>query len=205
MNEDTLMATVRDSRISEARNIIEYITRGKCLDEKGCMLPGMKRSPERFIQALHDEMCSGYDVTDDDIGKMLTQFDGEGHDELITLERVEFHSCCEHHILPFSGIAHIGYIPDKKIAGISKLARVLDVFANRLQNQERLCRQVTDALDKHLLPLGSACIIKASHSCVCSRGVGKQLSVMGTSSMTGVFRTKPEARAELLSLIGLSK
>lgn len=108
---------------------------------------------------------------------------------------------CEHHMLPFVGVAHIGYVPDKKVIGLSKLARLLDIFSKRLQIQERLCQQVTQALDEHLQPLGSACILEAKHLCMSCRGVMKQNSVMVTSSLTGCFRHDAQARQELLNII----
>ena len=104
-------------------------------------------------------------------------------------------------MLPFRGHAHIAYIPDGRVIGISKLARLLDMYASRLQIQERIGQQVTVALDTHLNPLGSACIIEAHHQCMSCRGVRKQNSVMVSSSLSGVFMSKPEARAELMALI----
>ncbi len=104
-------------------------------------------------------------------------------------------------MLPFLGEAHIAYIPNRRIVGISKLARLLEIYARRLQVQERLTTQVTQALDEHLQPLGSACIIQAKHLCISCRGINKQGSVMVTSSLTGVFRDKPEVRAELFGII----
>jgi len=108
---------------------------------------------------------------------------------------------CEHHMLPFFGKAHIAYIPDKKIIGISKLARILEMFARRLQIQERLCFQVTEALEELIAPKGTACILEAQHFCMTSRGVEKQKSVMVTSSLTGVLRTDPRARNEFMSMV----
>jgi GTP cyclohydrolase I len=108
---------------------------------------------------------------------------------------------CEHHLLPFSGVAHIAYVPRKRVIGVSKLARLLDIYSRRLQVQERLTVQVTTALDEHLVPLGSACVLEAVHSCMSCRGVGRQGAVMITSSLTGVFRDKPEARAEFFQLV----
>ncbi|MFP4018670.1 MAG: GTP cyclohydrolase I [Bacteroidales bacterium] len=110
---------------------------------------------------------------------------------------------CEHHMVPFFGKAHIAYIPDEKVIGISKLARLLDIYARRLQIQERIGNQVTSALMKYLKPKGAACIIEAQHLCMRMRGVSKQNSTMVTSSITGVFRDKPEAREELMQLIRL--
>ena len=107
---------------------------------------------------------------------------------------------CEHHMLPFVGKAHIAYIPDGRVIGVSKLARVLEVFARRLQVQERLCTDVTHALDTHLKPLGSACVLEAQHLCMSCRGVNKQNARMVTSSLTGAFRD-PAVRAEFMALI----
>ena len=117
------------------------------------------------------------------------------------MKDIEFYSTCEHHMLPFFGKAHIAYIPDKKVVGISKLARVLEVFARRMQIQERLCQQITDLLDEELTPIGSACIIEAQHFCMTSRGVQKQNSIMMTSSLTGAFRSNDTTRSELFQMI----
>ena len=111
------------------------------------------------------------------------------------------YSMCEHHMLPFYGKAHVAYIPDKKVIGISKLARLLEIYARRLQIQERIGEQVTEALMQYLKPKGAACIIEARHLCMCSRGVGKQNSIMVTSSMKGVFYDDPSAKQELMTLI----
>jgi len=108
---------------------------------------------------------------------------------------------CEHHMLPFFGKAHVAYIPDKRVIGISKLARLIDIYARRLQIQERIGDQVTSALMEFLRPKGAACIIEATHMCMRMRGVGKQNSVMTTSSMKGVFRNKQGVRTEFMNLI----
>ncbi len=108
---------------------------------------------------------------------------------------------CEHHMLPFFGVAHVAYIPNKKIIGISKLARLVDIYARRLQIQERIGDQVTEALMHHLQPLGAACVIEATHMCMRMRGVGKQNSTMVTSSVKGFFRSKPSVKEELMQLI----
>ena len=117
------------------------------------------------------------------------------------LKDIEFYSTCEHHLLAFTGKAHVAYIPTDKIVGISKLARLVEVYAKRLQNQERITTQVADALIDHLKPLGAAVIIEASHSCMGCRGVKKNHAIMTTSAMRGVFFDKAEARAELMQLI----
>lgn len=192
------------------KQMLGWLTRGQCFQSDGItMVGGMQRTPERFLKAMYHEWLRGYDYSEDDVREMLTQFDAEGYDEQIILQGIEFYSLCEHHLAPFSGVAHIAYIPGVpegsegiKIAGISKLARVLDIYSRRLQNQERIAMQVTTALDKYLGAAGSACILKAKHHCVCSRGVGKQHSIMGTSCLTGKYRSEPHAKIELLQLIG---
>jgi GTP cyclohydrolase I len=157
---------------------------------------GILETPDRVI-ASYSQLFSGYDERPEDHFKT---FD-EPHDEMVILKDIEFYSTCEHHMLPFAGKAHIGYIPNGKVIGVSKLARILEVYARRLQIQERICRDVTSALDLHLQPLGSACVIEAVHFCIACRGVGKQHSKMVTSAMTGVFREVGSARSEFLSLI----
>lgn len=159
---------------------------------------GLKETPDRVLRSYGELFC-GYSIKEEDIFKT---FDGEHYDEMVLLKGAEFWSSCEHHLLPFFGTACIAYIPEKngKIIGISKLGRLLDVYSKRLQVQERLTSQITAALDKHLQPLGSACVIEASHLCMVCRGVRKQHSTMVTSSLTGAFR-QPEVRAEFFSMI----
>ena len=133
---------------------------------------------------------------------LITIFNNpEDYDQIILLRRIEFVSFCEHHMLPFIGRGHVAYIPSNKVLGISKLARLLDMYSKRLQMQERIGQQVTNALEKHLKPKGSACILVAKHQCMSCRGVNKQHSEMITSSLTGLFR-QPQVKLELLSLIG---
>lgn len=162
---------------------------------------GLLDTPKRVVKSW-GELFAGYHMKPEDIA---TTFDADGYNELVLLKDIEFYSTCEHHLLSFSGKAHVGYIPQGKIIGISKLARVLDIFARRLQIQERLGQQVTRALNELLNPLGAACIIEARHLCMRCRGVEKQQSTMVTSSITGVFLEDTDkgraARAELMSLI----
>ncbi len=162
---------------------------------------GLLDTPKRVVNSWN-EIFGGYKIKPESI---LTTFDSGGYTELVLLKDIEFYSTCEHHLLSFSGKAHVGYIANQKIIGISKLARLLDIFARRLQIQERIGQQVTECLDKFLEPLGSACIIEAQHLCMRCRGVEKQNSTMITSSLTGRFLEDSDmgraARAELLSLI----
>ena len=114
---------------------------------------------------------------------------------------IEFHSTCEHHLQPFKGRAHVAYIPTDRIVGISKLARIVDLHARRLQNQERITKNVADDIEAELKPLGCGVILEASHGCMQCRGVAKQNAIMTTSAMRGVFFDKSEARSELMQLI----
>ena len=159
--------------------------------------PGVLDTPKRIIKSW-DEIYKGYQQ---DPADFMTVFDSDGCDQIVLLKDIELYSMCEHHMLPFYGKVHVAYIPDGRVIGISKLARLLDIYARRMQIQERIGEQVTDALMQYLKPLGAACIIEASHMCMRMRGVGKQNSVMTTSSMKGVFMTKPEAKEELMMLI----
>jgi GTP cyclohydrolase I len=158
---------------------------------------GLKATPDRIVRAWK-ELFVGYREKPEEL---FTTFESDGYNQIVLLKSVELFSMCEHHMLPFFGQAHVAYIPDKRVIGISKLARLVDLYARRLQIQERIGEQVTDALMHFLEPLGAACIIEATHLCIQMRGVGKQHSTMITSSIKGVFLTKPEARAELMGLI----
>jgi GTP cyclohydrolase I len=161
---------------------------------------GLKETPRRVVLA-YEHLLGGYAKKVESIFKA---FEDGTCDEMVISKNIEFYSMCEHHMLPFFGKAHIAYIPNGKIIGLSKLARILDIFSRRLQVQERLTTEITAALDEHLKPKGSACIIDAKHLCCMSRGVGKQHSSMMTSSLTGVFRESSIVRGELLSLIAMS-
>ena len=158
---------------------------------------GLRDTPSRVIKS-YSELFSGYKQ---DSASVFKTFEDGACDEMVLLKNIEFCSSCEHHLLPFFGSAHIAYVPKGKVIGVSKLARLLEVYSRRLQIQERISQQVTKALDDHLQPLGSACILQATHLCMVCRGVQKQHSELVTSSLTGVFREKPEARQELFSLI----
>jgi len=158
---------------------------------------GLVETPNRIVRSWKELYC-GYDQ---DPKELLTTFDSDGYDQIVLLKDIELYSMCEHHMLPFYGKAHVAYIPDKKVIGISKLARLVDMFARRLQIQERLGEQVTSTLMEMSQPQGAACIIEACHMCMRMRGVAKQQSTMVTSSLKGVFLTKGEARQELMGLI----
>ena len=157
--------------------------------------PGNVDTPPR-VTTSSAELFSGYNQRPEEV---LKTFD-EPCDEMVLLKDIEFYSTCEHHMLPFVGRAHVAYLPSDRVVGISKLARLVEVYSRRLQIQERIGIQVTTALMDILKPRGAACILQAKHFCMCCRGVNKQGSKMVTSSLQGAFR-EPAVRAELFSLI----
>lgn len=160
---------------------------------------GLRETPLRVMKS-HQHLFSGYGKDPADVMKVFED-GGEDYDQMVLLKDIEFFSTCEHHMQPFFGRAHIAYIPDKKVLGISKLARLLEVFSRRLQIQERLTTQVADALMEHLEPKGAAVIIEAKHFCMVARGVEKQNSVMTTSALRGAFMTDATARSEFMSMV----
>jgi GTP cyclohydrolase IA len=158
---------------------------------------GLLKTPHRVVKAL-TEMTAGYWQEPE---KILCTVFSEACDEMVVLRDIPFVSLCEHHMLPFVGAAHVAYLPAHNVVGLSKLARLVDCYAKRLQVQERLTRQITQALDEHLKPRGSAAVIEAAHQCMSCRGVGKTGSRMVTSSLSGAFREDPMLRGEFLSLV----
>ncbi len=159
---------------------------------------GLKKTPERVARA-YKELTVGY--SQDPIAILKKALFTEACDEMILVKDIEIFSLCEHHLLPFFGRAHIAYIPNGKIVGLSKIARVADAFARRLQVQERLTAQIADAIQTALKPKGVAVAIESRHLCMVMRGVSKQNSVMVTSAMRGEFRKNPATRAEFLKLL----
>jgi GTP cyclohydrolase I len=157
----------------------------------------IKDTPRRVVDALL-ELTRG--VNDDPAAYLARVFEAQ-HEELVLVRRIEFVSVCEHHLLPFTGSAAVAYIPTGKVVGLSKIARVVDAYARRLQLQERLTGQIADALEQHLQPKGVAVVIDAGHACMNCRGVYKPSASMVTSAMRGVFRENAAARAEVLELM----
>ena len=158
---------------------------------------GLKETPRRVAKS-YEKLFGGYKKNPKDF---VTEFDGENYDEMIICKEIDLYSTCEHHMLPFSGKVHIGYIPDKKIIGISKLPRIVEIFARRLQNQERLTMQIAKTLSDLLNPKGVGVVIEAQHLCMKARGVEKQNSIMSTSSFKGLFKENALTRSEFLKLI----
>ena len=159
---------------------------------------GLLDTPARVIDSW-DEIFSGYTMNPEKI--LSSTFNSEGYDGIVLLKNIEFHSTCEHHLQPFNGKAHVAYIPIDRIVGISKLSRIVECHARRLQNQERITKHIADDLETHLAPLGCAVIIEAAHGCMRCRGVKQANATMSTSTMRGVFFDKAEPRQELFQLI----
>lgn len=194
----TNKASIRTEIAEEAvRTLLKAIGRDPKSD-------GLKDTPKRVVKALM-EMTKGYMESPEEI---LGRVFEDSYDEMVLLTNIPFQSCCEHHMLPFTGIADVAYIPSQsnpKVVGLSKLARLVDCFACRLQLQERMTREIADALTKHLAPQGVGVVVRATHSCMCMRGIKKSNAIMVTSTTTGIFRDDPRTRAEFLALCQTGK
>jgi GTP cyclohydrolase I len=160
---------------------------------------GLARTPQRVARAL-SFLTKGY--AEDPHAVINGALFVEDYSEMIVLKDIDFYSLCEHHILPFFGRAHVAYLPQRRIVGLSKLARLVEVFARRLQVQERLTTQIADTIAGQLDPLGVGVVLEAEHLCMRMRGIEKQNSTVVTSAMLGVFRTHRETRDEFMNLIG---
>jgi GTP cyclohydrolase I len=164
---------------------------------------GLLHIPSRVVRAYED-WFSGY-------GQDPTEFlqrtfsEVAGYDEMVIVRGIDFSSDCERHLAPISGRAHVGYLPQSRVLGLSKLARLVDVFARRLQIQERMTAQIADALNLVLEPRGVAVVVEGAHACMTSRGVSKPTARMVTSRMLGIFRERPETRCEFLAATGLRR
>ena len=160
---------------------------------------GLQKTPHRVAKSW-TTFAKGYKQTPEEVvGDAVFN---EQCDEVIAVKGIDFFSLCEHHLLPFKGVAHVGYLPEKKIIGLSKIPRIVDIYARRLQVQERLTQQVADALQDVLSPKGVAVVIEAEHLCMQMRGVEKKSSFMITSAVRGAFRENNKTREEFLSIIG---
>tara|TARA_B100000029_G_scaffold256849_1_gene253579 strand:+ start:634 stop:1218 length:585 start_codon:yes stop_codon:yes gene_type:complete len=164
---------------------------------------GLVGTPDRVARA-YKEFFAGYEQDPEEI--LRTTFEEvEGYDEMVLVKDIGVESHCEHHMVPIIGRAHIAYIPNNRVVGISKLARVVDIFAKRLQIQEKMTAQIANAIENVLKPKGIAVVIDASHQCMTTRGVNKPESSTVTSAMRGVFKDNPRTRNEFLSFINLPK
>jgi GTP cyclohydrolase I len=158
---------------------------------------GLLKTPNRVARSFAELMAG---LQHDPRTHLKTVFN-ERYDEVVLLRDIEFHSLCEHHLLPFTGKAHVAYLPDGKVVGLSKLARLVEGFARRPQVQERLTTQIADALMEELSPIGAACVVEATHTCMTIRGAKKPGAVMVTSALRGIFKENAASRAEVLALM----
>ncbi len=160
---------------------------------------GLKDTPRRVAE-MYEEIFAG--IGQEGIAELTVGFE-EGHREMVILKDIPFYSMCEHHLLPFFGVVHVGYIPNKdgRVVGISKIARVVDIFAKRLQLQERMTAQIADCIVNGIQPQGVAVVVKAEHLCMIMRGIKKPGSNVVTSATRGIFRTRADTRAEFMSLV----
>jgi GTP cyclohydrolase I len=182
--------------MNHVRGLLQYI--GEDVQREG-----LKDTPARVLTAMAEHF-SGYH--EDPKEHLLKTFDEvEGYDEVVLVSDIDVHSHCEHHMVPFVGKAHVAYIPKGRVVGLSKLARVVEGYAKRLQVQEKLTMQIANAIDEVLEPDGVAVIIQCQHFCMCHRGVHKSNSWTTTSKLTGAFLNNPSSRLELFQLIGMDK
>lgn len=161
---------------------------------------GIKETPERVARMYVDELLGGYRI---DPRAIVKTFQDDGYNQVVAVKDIPFYSLCEHHMLPFKGVAHIGYLPDGRVLGLSKFARIVDAIASRLQIQERMTKEIADVLQEGLRPKGVMVILSAEHLCMTMRGVSKPSSQMVTSMVTGVFESDPSTKDEFLRLVGL--
>ena len=189
------MTARRPSR-EEAEAAVRTLLRWACDDPQR---EGLRDTPKRVADA-YEEFFVGYSV--DPVELLARSFEEtDGYDEMVVLRDIRFESHCEHHMAPIIGRAHIAYLPDRRVVGISKLARVLEAFSKRLQIQERLTAQVANSIQDVLRPKGVAVVIDATHQCMTTRGVHRPGVTMVTSHMLGAFRTDPSTRREFLAII----
>mgnify|MGYP000129458811 FL=1 len=164
---------------------------------------GLIETPDRVIRA-YKEFFAGYEEDPEQVLEKTFE-EVEGYDDAVIVRNIRVESHCEHHMVPILGIAHVGYIPNKRVVGISKLARIVDIFGKRLQTQETMTAQIADTIQRVLEPKGVAVVIDAGHQCMSTRGIHKTESSTVTSRMLGIFRDKPETRAEFMNLINSPK
>lgn len=192
-----LSSSETDTKFIQADHFMEAIKELVLLCGDDPNRDGLEETPYRVLKAFL-EYTEGY--REDPKHYLLKTFDVK-YQELVLVKNIEFHSLCEHHFAPFFGVAHVGYIPNEKITGLSKIARLVEGYAKRFQVQERLTAQIIQAIEEVLQPKGSMVVIEAKHMCMCGRGIKKSLASTTTSSVQGIFANQQDARAEFLSLI----
>jgi len=164
---------------------------------------GLIDTPKRVLGAIREHFRGYEEDPEEHLSRTFSEV--EGYDELVLVSDIEIYSHCEHHVVPFVGKAHVAYIPNGRVVGLSKIARVVDTFAKRLQVQEKLTAQIANAMNETLRPQGTAVILQCQHFCMCYRGVRKPGSWTTTSRLTGCFLKDEAARMELLTLIGMQR
>ena len=164
---------------------------------------GLIETPKRVVKA-YEEFFEGYEIDPEEVLKKTFE-EVQGYDDAVIVRNIRVESHCEHHIVPILGVAHVGYIPNNRVVGISKLARVVDIFGKRIQTQETMTAQIADTIQKVLEPKGVAVVVDASHQCMTTRGIHKTESSTITSRMLGAFRDNPETRSEFMNLINSPK
>ena len=192
-SDSHLGTTTREQAEDAVRTLMEWI--GENPDREGLL-----GTPGRVARAYR-ELFSGYGENPKEILRRTFE-EVDGYDEMVVLRDIRFESHCEHHILPIIGRAHVAYLPSRRVIGISKLARIVDIYARRLQIQEKLTVQIADTIDEVLKPKGVAVVVEAAHECMTTRGVHKSGVSMVTSRMTGDFRSDASTRREFLNIIG---
>ncbi|MGB6876550.1 MAG: GTP cyclohydrolase I FolE [Candidatus Acidiferrales bacterium] len=198
MSDATETKTIRLAESAQTESIADLVRRLIVLLGEDPNREGLRRTPERFEKALRF-LTSGYRQDPETIlnGAMFSVC----YDEMVVVKDIEIYSLCEHHLLPFFGKCHVAYIPSKKVIGLSKIARLVNMYARRMQIQERLTNQVAKAIEQRLSPEGVGVIIEARHLCMVMRGVEKQQSSAVTSAMLGAFRENKQTRDEFLALV----
>ncbi|MCZ4282234.1 GTP cyclohydrolase I FolE [Kiloniella laminariae] len=191
--ENTVIRPTREEALSAVETLLRWAGDDPSRE-------GLLGTPDRVVRS-YQEFFAGYDVDPNELLERTFE-EVEGYDEIVLLRDIRFESHCEHHMAPIIGKAHVAYLPNNRVVGISKLARVVEAYAKRLQIQEKMTAQIANAINDVLQPKGVAVVIEAAHQCMTTRGVHKSGVTMVTSRMLGLFRTNPSTRREFLSLIG---
>lgn len=185
------------SKVDSIHDLIKSL-----IGEERAARPGMAETPHRYIRAMH-ALTSGYNIDPQSFMKIFE--DGaEGYNGLVFQGQIQLYSMCEHHMLPFFGVAHVGYIPKGRVIGLSKIARIVNMFAQRFQVQERLTREIAESLMEHLDPRAVGVVIRCRHMCMEMRGVQKPGTITYTSHLQGDFLNEPEARAEFMKFVEMA-
>ena len=194
--EEKVLKPTREEAEEAVRTLISWT--GDNPDREGLI-----ETPKRVVKA-YEEFFEGYEIDPEEV--MTKTFEEvQGYDDAVIVRNIRVESHCEHHIVPILGVAHVGYIPNNRVVGISKLARVVEIFGKRLQTQETMTAQIADTIQKVLQPKGVAVVVDASHQCMTTRGIHKTESSTITSRMLGAFRDNPETRGEFMNLINSPK